>query len=414
MKVYTQTGDQGKTSLLSGERVAKSNVRIQAYGEIDELNSVVGALIAALSADSDTVRDELRRIQSDLFEVGAWLAATPGSEVRSRLSPVTSDHSRRIETFIDAMDEQLPELKRFILPGGDVAAAWAHIARTVCRRAERGVISLADQEGRGDEAGGGIGPVIVYINRLSDYFFVLARWLNHKSGTGDVLWQDSTGQWHDRDAPYGGGQGDALVDRRDLRDSFREAGPLRLSSGAEDQLCRWPPSSRLYAFGPVEADELALCVRLVANGRFSPRLARASSGDRFRITAPFGYFTYKASSRPAVFVATGTGIAPFVAFARAGIRGFDLLHGGRNASALYYQEILADSARTYTPCISGISSRESLPGSFAGRVDQYLATVFPEGVYDFYLCGLSEMIRDVTRVIDLRFPDSRLFMEAFD
>ena len=189
MKVYTQTGDQGKTSLLSGERVAKSNVRIQAYGEIDELNSVVGALMAALSADTEPVRDELKRIQSDLFEVGAWLAATPGSEVRSRLSPVTAGHSRRLEASIDTMDGQLPELRRFILPGGDAAAAWAHIARTVCRRAERGVIALADQEGGDDEAGGDIGPVIVYVNRLSDYFFVLARWLNHKSGTGDVLWQ---------------------------------------------------------------------------------------------------------------------------------------------------------------------------------------------------------------------------------
>lgn len=166
--------------------------------------------------------------------------------------------------------------------------------------------------------------------------------------------------------------------------------------------------------GPVEADELALCVRLVANGRFSPRLARASSGDRFRITVPFGFFTYKASSRPAVFVATGTGIAPFVAFTRAGIRGFDLLHGGRTASELYYQEILTGSARSYIPCISGASGGESLAAAFAGRVDQYLTTVFPEGVYDFYLCGRSEMIRDVTRVIDLRFPDSRLFMEAFD
>ena len=166
--------------------------------------------------------------------------------------------------------------------------------------------------------------------------------------------------------------------------------------------------------GPVETDELALCVRLVANGRFSPRLARASIGDRFRITAPFGYFTFKASPRPAVFVATGTGIAPFVAYARAGTNGFDLLHGGRTASALYYREILAGSARSYIPCISGAYRRESLPGTFAGRVDQYLMTVFPEGVYDFYLCGLSEMIRDVTRVIDLRFPDSRLFMEAFD
>ena len=166
--------------------------------------------------------------------------------------------------------------------------------------------------------------------------------------------------------------------------------------------------------GPAHVDELALCVRHVPNGRFSPRLARASRGDRFQITAPFGYFTYKASSRSAVFVATGTGIAPFVAYAHAGTRGFALLHGGRTVEALYYRDILADAADRYMPCISGEPPREPLPAVFAGRVDQYLSTVFPEGVYDFYLCGRAGMIRDVIRVIDLRFKASRVFMEAFD
>jgi len=189
MKVYTQTGDQGKTSLLSGERVAKSDARIQAYGEIDELNSVVGALVAALTPGAESARDELQQIQSDLFQVGAWLAATPGSEIRARLSPITIEHSRRIEAFIDTMDEALPELKRFILPGGHPAAAWAHIARTVCRRAERGVTMLAEQESGAAGDADGTGPVVVYVNRLSDYFFVLARWLNQMSGVGDVTWQ---------------------------------------------------------------------------------------------------------------------------------------------------------------------------------------------------------------------------------
>ncbi len=175
------------------------------------------------------------------------------------------------------------------------------------------------------------------------------------------------------------------------------------------------PLRRDYTLvGRVDADELSFCVRHVPNGRFSPRLARASSGDRFQITAPFGYFTYKASSRSAVFVATGTGIAPFVAYAHNGTRGFDLLHGGRTTESLYYRDILADAADRYIACISGEPPREPLADAFVGRVDQYLATVFPEGVYDFYLCGRSGMIRDVTRVIDRRFRDSRVFMEAFD
>lgn len=189
MKIYTQTGDRGKTSLLSGERVAKNDVRIRAYGEVDELNSVVGALMAALTAGTESVRDDLRQIQSDLFHMGAWLATTTGSEVRSRLRPITVDHSRRIEALIDTMEDQLPELKRFVLPGGAAVAAWAHIARTVCRRVERGMIRLADAENGAEEDAEEIWPLIVYINRLSDYFFVLARWLNHRTGAGDALWQ---------------------------------------------------------------------------------------------------------------------------------------------------------------------------------------------------------------------------------
>jgi cob(I)alamin adenosyltransferase len=190
MKVYTQTGDGGKTSLLSGERVAKCDARIQAYGEIDELNSVVGALIAALAPDTDSARHELEQIQSELFHAGAWLAATPGAEVRGHLSAITVEHTRRIERWIDAMDEQLPELKRFVLPGGGGAAAWAHIARTVCRRAERGILLLVEAERRSGAEDGGIDAVVAYVNRLSDYFFVLARWLNHRSGRGDAVWQE--------------------------------------------------------------------------------------------------------------------------------------------------------------------------------------------------------------------------------
>jgi benzoate/toluate 1,2-dioxygenase reductase subunit len=166
--------------------------------------------------------------------------------------------------------------------------------------------------------------------------------------------------------------------------------------------------------GPATAKELALCVRHVPNGRFSPKLARARRGDRFQISVPFGYFTFKASSRPAVFVATGTGIAPFVAYVHAGARGFDLLHGVRTRAALYYRDILAGAAHRYIPCLTGGPCDEPWPRAFAGRVDQCLATHYPLEEYDFYLCGRNEMIRDATRLIDMRFPGSRVFTEAFD
>jgi hypothetical protein len=112
--------------------------------------------------------------------------------------------------------------------------------------------------------------------------------------------------------------------------------------------------------GPAEADELALCVRLVVGGRFSPKLARADRGERFQVTAPFGYFTFKASARPAVFVAAGTGIAPFVAYARAGVRGFDLLHGVRSPMELYYRETLSAAARRYAGSVR--RTGRSVPG----------------------------------------------------
>jgi len=167
--------------------------------------------------------------------------------------------------------------------------------------------------------------------------------------------------------------------------------------------------------GPVDARELALCVRLVPDGLFSPRLSRARIGDRFQITAPFGYFTLKTSGRPAVFVATGTGIAPFVAFANAGARGFDLLHGVRIPAELYYRDLLFTAARRYIPCISAAAGDGQLGSEgFAGRVNRFLEANYPDGAYDFFLCGRNEMIRDVTRVIDARFSGSRVFIEAYD
>ena len=156
--------------------------------------------------------------------------------------------------------------------------------------------------------------------------------------------------------------------------------------------------------------ELAICVRQVPQGRFSPLLAMAPMGSHFRIKPPFGFFTFQSSDRQAVFIATGTGIAPFVAFVRAGVRNFHLLHGVRLAEELYYQPELSQAALSYTACVSG---EQRAGTAFAGRVTTYLEHHFKPGAYDFYLCGRAEMIRDATRLIDQRFSGSYVFSETF-
>jgi cob(I)alamin adenosyltransferase len=188
MKIYTGTGDGGRTSLFSGERIAKDDARIEAYGAVDELNAVVGALLAALpdAPQGLDIRAQLVQIQSDLFHVGAWLATTPDSPSTARLTPLTDDCGRRLESQIDAMQAELPELDAFILPGGHPSAGWAHIARTVCRRAERRAVTLAGSQG---SSSGSSENLLTYLNRLSDYFFVLARYCNHLAGVKDVLWR---------------------------------------------------------------------------------------------------------------------------------------------------------------------------------------------------------------------------------
>ncbi len=185
MKVYTGTGDGGKTSLFSGERVAKSDARIEAYGDLDELNSLIGAVAAALPA-TEGLTSELQQIQSDLLHAGAWLATTPGSSSTKQLKPFSDDHHRQLEARIDAMQDRLPPLNAFLLPGGHPAAAWAHVARTVCRRAERRIVALAAMTETSDE---GLDAILVYVNRLSDYFFVLARYCNQLVGVEDVTWK---------------------------------------------------------------------------------------------------------------------------------------------------------------------------------------------------------------------------------
>lgn len=188
MKVYTGTGDGGKTSLFSGERIAKSDARIDAYGDVDELNAVVGSVAAALPdhPEAKALEQQLTQIQVDLFQMGALLATAPDSPSADSLKPLSDEHSRRLEHQIDAMQSKLSTLNAFILPGGHPAAAGAHVARTVCRRVERRVVLLA---GADQLIKMGLEEMLVYINRLSDYFFVLARYCNHLAGVEDVLWR---------------------------------------------------------------------------------------------------------------------------------------------------------------------------------------------------------------------------------
>ena len=177
MKVYTRTGDEGETSLLSGDRVRKDHALVEAYGTVDELTSVLGLLRNEVLPEG--VGERLARIQETLFEVGSALAA-PGLRV---LHDPAAWSASRLENWIDAMDAELEPLAAFILPGGSRAAALAHLARAVCRRAERRVSAV---EGREGDLPPGLMP---YLNRLSDTFFVLARFLNARSGIPETEWR---------------------------------------------------------------------------------------------------------------------------------------------------------------------------------------------------------------------------------
>jgi len=185
MKVYTGGGDKGKTSLFSGERIAKSDRRIAAYGDIDELNSILGLLAAVLPEPLAECQRVLIGIQSELLQIGAWLATTPGAPASDSLKPFGEDKSLGLEAAIDTLDADLPPLTQFVLPGGHVTAGWAHVARTVCRRTERRVVSLMAEATAPDPA---MTPILVYLNRLSDYLFVLARFCNHTLGVSESKW----------------------------------------------------------------------------------------------------------------------------------------------------------------------------------------------------------------------------------
>ncbi len=182
-RVYTKVGDDGQTALIGGERVSKASPRIEAYGTVDELNAVVGLACTALetSAAGPHLLPILQRVQNELFNLGAELATADPAR-RAKLPQIEPRHIEALERDIDALNDDLPVLKSFVLPGGGAASAHLHLARTVCRRAERIVVGLDDH---GDHA-------VQYLNRLSDAFFVFGRWAAVKDGRAEPLWDPKT------------------------------------------------------------------------------------------------------------------------------------------------------------------------------------------------------------------------------
>jgi len=186
-KVYTKGGDQGETSLIGGERVSKASMRIECYGTVDELNAVVGLMVEALNGSSarDFLIPILRRVQNELFNLGAELACGD-AETRAKLPRIEQRHVAGLERDIDAVNDELPALKSFVLPGGGWPSAYAHLARTVTRRAERLVVALAATEP--DRTAADPRFDIQYLNRLSDAMFVWGRWCVLKDGQAEPLW----------------------------------------------------------------------------------------------------------------------------------------------------------------------------------------------------------------------------------
>jgi|SRR5690606_5188211 len=180
-KIYTKTGDKGSTSLIGGVRVPKNHIRIESYGTVDELNSYMG--MVRDMAQNTLVTEWLHEIQDRLFTIGSVLATDPGKEVKMKLPDLHDNDVIWLEQKIDEMNETLPEMRSFILPGGQLAASTAHVARCVCRRAERICVGMQQQEEVVPEI------IIRYLNRLSDFLFVLARYISHINGVEDTPWR---------------------------------------------------------------------------------------------------------------------------------------------------------------------------------------------------------------------------------
>lgn len=182
-KIYTRVGDKGSTLLATGERVLKSNVRIEAYGTVDELNAMVGFLRDSIAGDRrlSDLCESLSKIQNELFDVGGELSVPMDVLDIQRQQVVSMADVSRLESEIDAFNELLKPLENFVLPGGHLANSTAHIVRTVCRRAERAVVRMSEQDAVRDE-------VRIYLNRLGDWFFVLSREISRRLGVPEVLW----------------------------------------------------------------------------------------------------------------------------------------------------------------------------------------------------------------------------------
>lgn len=181
-RLYTGTGDKGTTSLVTGERRPKNDVRIEAYGTVDELNSWLGLLAASPALSPEWV-EKLRGLQNVMFDLGSYLACQPDDEGNSLLPSGTGpERIAALERMIDALDSLTPPVNRFVLPGPTADSARAHIARTVCRRAERRMLDLAETEHVDRSA-------LIFVNRLSDFLFILARYFNTISGSDEIFWQ---------------------------------------------------------------------------------------------------------------------------------------------------------------------------------------------------------------------------------
>jgi len=180
LKIYTRTGDRGETGLFGGRRISKDDLRVEAYGSIDELNSTIGA-VRSLKPPPDLDRI-LETIQRDLFVLGADLATPAHAEGAEKIPRIGEEHVARLERQIDSIQGKLPQLTSFILPGGSPVGSQLHLARAICRRAERRVVSLSKAAVIGE-------AIIPFLNRLSDLLFVLARWANKASGSPEVEWK---------------------------------------------------------------------------------------------------------------------------------------------------------------------------------------------------------------------------------
>ncbi len=181
MKIYTKTGDAGKTSLIGGTKVLKNDPRIEAYGTVDELNSYIG--VVSDHCDEEHAKNILKEIQDRLFTIGSELACDPGKETKMRIPDLHESDIELLEKEMDKMDAELPQMKNFILPGGMPAVSFMHVARCVCRRAERRCVNLKENDSK-------VEPMIIkYLNRLSDYLFMLSRYTGMKNNAPEIIWK---------------------------------------------------------------------------------------------------------------------------------------------------------------------------------------------------------------------------------